>query len=247
MLTDLQYRFLRKIAPDEPKFMNGSSYAGKSKLRTLLGDDALALIRGKTVIDFGCGEGLDTLDLVRHGAKAAIGLDIRENVLDKARSNAQAAGLSDRCEFSTSTGTQVDVILSLDAFEHFEDPSAVLNTMHGLLKRSGVVIASFGPTWFHPLGGHLFSVFPWAHLFFSEEALIRWRAHIRADGATRFGDVEGGLNQMTIARFERLVSASEFRVETLEAVPIRKLRAVHCRITREFTTAIVRTKLVPKT
>ncbi|HEX4807942.1 MAG TPA: class I SAM-dependent methyltransferase [Bryobacteraceae bacterium] len=247
MLTDLQYRFLRKIAPDEPKFMNGSSYAGKSKLRTLLGDDALALIRGKTVIDFGCGEGLDTLDLVRHGAKAAIGLDIRENVLDKAISNARAAGLSDRCEFSTSTGAQVDVIVSLDAFEHFEDPSAVLDIMHGLLKPNGVVIASFGPTWYHPLGGHLFSVFPWAHLLFSEEALIRWRTHIRDDGATRFGEVEGGLNQMTIARFERLVSASEFRVETLEAVPIRKLRPVHCRVTREFTTAIVRTKLVPKT
>jgi hypothetical protein len=123
----------------------------------------------------------------------------------------------------------------------------VLNIMHGLLKPSGVVISSFGPTWYHPLGGHLFSVFPWAHLLFSEQALIRWRTHIRADGSTRFGEVEGGLNQMTIARFERLVSASEFRVEILEAVPIRKLSPVHCRVTREFTTAIVRTKLVPKT
>ena len=246
MLTDLQYHLLRKIAPDEPKSMSGSSYAGKSKLRILLGDDALALIRDKTVLDFGCGEGLETLDLVRYGAKKAIGLDIRQSVLDTATNNARAAGLSDRCEFTTSTVEQVDVIVSLDAFEHFEDPSGVLTVMHSLLKPSGVVIASFGPTWYHPLGGHLFSVFPWAHLLFSEEALIRWRTHIRDDGATRFGEVEGGLNQMTLARFERLVCASGFRIDTLEAVPIRKLRAVHCRITREFTTAIVRTKLVPK-
>jgi ribosomal protein L11 methylase PrmA len=93
MLTDLQYRLLRKIAPDEPKIMTGSSYAGKSKLRILLGDDALALIRDKTVIDFGCGDGLETLDLVRHGAKRAIGLDIRKDLLDKAISNARAGRL----------------------------------------------------------------------------------------------------------------------------------------------------------
>jgi SAM-dependent methyltransferase len=244
MLDDLQYRLLRKISPDEPQSMNGRAYEGKSKLRVTLGDDLLSLIRDKSVIDFGCGDGLETLDLARHGAKRVLGLDIRKSVLEKAIRNAKAAGLGDICKFSTTTDTQADVIVSLDAFEHFQDAAGVLGIMHGLLKRSGVVIASFGPTWYHPLGGHLFSVFPWAHLFFSEQALIRWRAHIRADGATRFGEVEGGLNQMTIARFERVVAASRFRIATLETIPIRKLRRVHCRLTREFTTAIVRAKLV---
>ncbi len=37
----------------------------------------------------------------------------------------------------------------------------------------GAVYASFGPTWYHPLGGHLFSVFPWAHPIFSEKEPIR--------------------------------------------------------------------------
>lgn len=244
MLTELQYRLLRKIAPDEPRGMDGSAYEGKSKLRITLGDDMLALIRNKVVIDFGCGEGLETLDLVRQGASSVIGLDIRNSVLDKAARNAEAAGLNERCVFSTSTDVKADVIVSLDAFEHFEDPAGVLGIMHGLLKPNGVVIASFGPTWYHPLGGHMFSVFPWAHLLFAEEALIRWRAHIRSDGATRFSEVEGGLNQMTIGRFERLVRASGFRFEALDTVPIRKLRFVHCKLTREFTTAIVRTKLV---
>jgi SAM-dependent methyltransferase len=246
MLTDLQYRLLRKIAPNEPSGMDGSAYDGKSKLRITLGDDLLALIRDRTVIDFGCGDGLETLDLLRHGAKRAIGLDIRQKALDRAITNAEAAGLSDRCEFSTSTNTKAEVIVSLDSFEHFGDPAGVLAVMHDLLKPGGVIIATFGPTWYHPLGGHLFSVFPWAHLLFSEQALIRWRADIRSDGATRFGEVEGGLNQMTIARFERLVSVSRFQIEALETVPIRKFHNVHCRLTREFTTAIVRTKLLRK-
>lgn len=247
MLNDLQYRLLKKIAPGEPHTMNGSAYDGKSKIRVSLGDDLLTLIRDKTVIDFGCGDGVATLDLARHGAKKVIGLDIRQSVLDKAISYAEAAGLGECCEFTTSTDTRAEVIVSLDAFEHFGDPAAILEIMHNLLKPDGCVMISFGPTWYHPLGGHIFSVFPWAHLLFSESALIRWRATLRPDGATRFSEVAGGLNQMTIARFERLVSASQFRIEALETVPIRPLHPVHCRLTREFTTAIVRTKLVSKT
>lgn len=246
MLNDLQYRVLRRIAPGAPQTMNGSAYDGKSKIRVSLGDDLLTLIRDKTVIDFGCGDGVATLDLARHGAKKVIGLDILRNALDKATSNAAAAGLANCCEFSTSTNTKAEVIVSLDAFEHFGDPAAILDMMHDLLQPGGCVMASFGPTWYHPLGGHLFSMFPWAHIVFSESALIRWRADIRSDGATRFSEVEGGLNQMTIARFERLVAASKFRIESLETVPIGRLRPVHSTLTREFTTAIVRTKLVSK-
>jgi hypothetical protein len=52
---------------------------------------------------------------------------------------------------------------------------AILEIMYGLLKPDGRVMLCFGPIWYHPLGGHLFSVFPWAHLVFSEAALIQWR------------------------------------------------------------------------
>ncbi len=239
----LQYRLLRKIAPTEPPTMSGSAYQGKSKLRMTLGDELLTLVRDKTVIDFGCGEGLESLDLARNGARKVIGIDIREGALAEAARKAQAGGLSDRCEFLHKTETKADIIVSLDSFEHFEDPAAVLRTMYDLLKPGGLAMISFGPTWYHPLGGHLFSIFPWAHIIFSEQALIRWRSHIRWDGATRFGEVEGGLNQMTIARFEELVSASRFRLEMLETIPIRKLRLVHNKLTREFTTAVVRAKL----
>ena len=244
MLTALQYYLLTKIAPTEPHTMNGSAYAGKSKLRVSLGDQLLDLVRDKTVIDFGCGEGDQCLELVRLGARRAIGIDIRDDLLQRAAKKAVEAGLEDRCEFRGSTDTKADVIISLDSFEHFEHPAAVIDSMFDLLQPGGLALISFGPTWYHPLGGHLFSVFPWAHLIFSEPALIRWRSRIRNDGATRFGEVEGGLNQMTIASFEKLARTSRFRVEMLETIPIRKLRRLHSRITREFTTAVVRARLV---
>ena len=140
----------------------------------------------------------------------------------------------------------MDYIVSLDAFEHFEDPGAILDIMASLLKPGGEVLASFGPTWYHPLGGHLFSVFPWAHIVLSEAALVRWRSRYRDDGATRFSEVAGGLNQMTIKRFERLVAASPLEIKSLQCVPIRKASRFHNRFTREFLTSVVRCVLAPR-
>ena len=89
-------------------------------------------------------------------------------------------------------------------------------------------------------------MFPWAHLIFTEAALLRWRARFKHDGATRFGEVEGGLNQMTIRRFRRLVADSPLAFETFEAVPIRRLRALATPLTREFFTSYVRCRLKPR-
>jgi SAM-dependent methyltransferase len=243
MLTSLEYRILKKISPSAPDVLSGSAYQNQSKLQILLGDGFLRRVPGKVVIDFGCGEGHESIELARAGAARVIGVDIQEHLLENARRNADREGVTETCKFTASVRETADLIVCLDSFEHFKDPAAVLIAMNQLLNPGGEVIASFGPTWYHPLGGHLFSVFPWAHLVFSEKALIRWRADFKTDGATRFSEVAGGLNRMTIRRFERLVAASPLRLESLEAVPIRKLRPVHNRWSREFTTAIVRCRL----
>ena len=246
MLTNLQYQVLKRISPGAPDCCNGAFYEGKSKLAILLGDDVFERISGKVVIDFGCGEGAEAVELAQKGAKRVIGIDIREEILVVARKKALNAGVQSTCVFESSTKEPADIVVSLDAFEHFADPAAILRSMSALLQPKGEILESFGPTWYHPLGGHLFSVFPWAHLVFSEKALIHWRSTFKTDGATRFGEVAGGLNQMTIARFEKLIAASSLRFASLELVPIKKLRPFHNRLTREFTTAIVRCRLVKR-
>ncbi len=237
---ELQYRLLRRIAPAAPTYMTGAAYASRSKLEVLLGKDLLEGIRGKDVLDFGCGQGVEAVEMARV-ARSVFGLDILPSSLEKARTRAETAGVADTCTFGTTPPSRkVDAIISLDSFEHFDDPADILKQMYDLLRPGGQVIVSFGPPWFHPFGGHLFSVFPWAHVVFSEAALLAWRSGIRSDGATRFREVEGGLNQMTVKHFEELVADSQFRLSHLEVVPIRKLRPVANRLTREFTTSVVR-------
>ena len=176
-----------------------------------------------------------------------IGIDIREDVLQAPRQKALDAGVQNTCFFAPSTKELADVVVSVDAFEHFADAAEILRIMNTLPQPAGEVLVSFGPTWYHPLGGHLFSVFPWAHLIFSEKALIGWRSKFKTDGATGFSEVAGGLNQVTIAKFEELVAGSYLKFATLELVPIKKLRRFHNRFTREFTTAVVRCRLVKRT
>lgn len=241
------YHLLRRISSDgETGYCDGSAYQGVSKLEKLLGKQIWEVIKDKVVIDFGCGDGEDAVEVARRGAKRVIGLDIRPRALENARVTAASAGVADRCTFTTQTDEKADVILSIDAFEHFDDPAEILRIMRKLVKDEGRVIAAFGPTWYHPLGGHLFSPFPWAHLLFTEKSLIRWRSDFKTDGATRFREAEGGLNQMTIRRFLALIGESDFKFEEFEAVPIRRIHRFANRLTREFTTAIVRCKLVPR-
>jgi SAM-dependent methyltransferase len=241
------YHLLRRISVDgETGYCDGSAYEGVSKLETLLGKKIWAETKDKVVIDFGCGDGEDAVEVAARGAKRVIGVDIRERALANARQRAEARGVSNRCVFTTQTDEKADVILSIDAFEHFDDPAEILRIMRRLLKDNGCIIAAFGPTWYPPLGGQLFSPFPFAHLIFTEKSLIRWRSDFKTDGATRFREAEGGLNQMTIRNFESIVAESDFKFAEFEPVPIRKLKPIANRLTREFTTAIVRCKLVPR-
>ncbi len=243
MLTDIQFRILKRMFPGDPFETRASAFEGKSKLAVLLGEDVFEKIAGKVVIDFGCGEGSEAIEMARRGAARVIGVDIREEILEVARQKSLQSGVQHACAFETFAAERADIVISLDAFEHFADPLGALSCMNAVLKPEGEVLISFGPPWYHPVGGHSFSVFPWAHLLFSEKALIRWRSTFKTDGATRFSEVAGGLNQMTITRFVELVGLSPFRFASLELVPIRPLRRLHNRFTREFTTAIVRCRL----
>jgi hypothetical protein len=92
----------------------------------------------------------------------------------------------------------------------------------------------------------MFSPFPWAHVLFKEETLVRRRSELKVDGIRSFRDVPEGLAQMSITRFLRVVQEAEFEFLDFEAVPIRSLRLLANRATREFTTSIVRCKMRPR-
>jgi SAM-dependent methyltransferase len=197
------------------------AYQNTSKLELLFGRQIWDEVRDKVVVDFGCGEGHEVIELAERGARSVVGLEVWPRWFASATERVAAAGMADRCVIADrwpGGDSGADVIVSLDSFEHYQDPAGILETMHRMLKPGGSVLAAFGPPWFHPYGGHLFSVFPWAHLVFSEHALVTWRTSLPGK-EPKTSLLDAGINRMTVAKFKRLVAASPLRFRSFEAVP----------------------------
>ena len=130
-----------------------------TKLTLFFGDNFYKDIKGKTIIDFGCGAGKQAVEMALNGALKVIGVDIQEELLRQASCLAKKYGVAELCSFVTSTTESADMIISKDSFEHFSEPDVILRQMGRLLKPGGYIFAAFGPTWYHPQGGHFFLFF----------------------------------------------------------------------------------------
>jgi len=207
-------------------------------------------LNGARVLDYGCGYGADVIDCLHHGINAS-GFDVRDFVLAAARRQAEGAGVTGpfyRPDESHGLRGAFDYILSVNCFEHYLNPAAVLRHMRWLLKPTGVVLAYFSPPWLHPYGGHVreMTPLPWVHLLFPERAVMRLRTEYYAENATCYEDAAGGLNRMTVAKFKHVIAGSPFGFRRLELLPIRGIRAV-TKIAglRELLTTAVRAELIP--
>jgi SAM-dependent methyltransferase len=172
--------------------------------------DFVEIIQGKKVADFGSGKGINTIEMKRAGAAEVIGIEINPEGLDNARALASRAGLEvtfveapeDKHRHS------FDVVISENSMEHFSDPESILRQLVELVAPGGILLITFGPPWYAPYGGHMrfFTRVPWVHLLFSEATIMRVRRRFRDDGATRYEEVVGGLNRMSVKRFEQMIS-----------------------------------------
>jgi len=176
--------------------------------------DFLQLIRGKSILDYGCGHGWQTVAMALEGANCVCGVDIRNNLLEHGRRLAERYAVQDRVRFTTVPEGAFDVVISLSAFEHFSQPEQELARMASLAKPDGLVLISFAEPWYSHSGSHMndFIRIPWVNLLFSEKAVLKVRQRFRDDGAQTYEDVVGGLNRMTVARFKRILRDSGLQV-----------------------------------
>jgi SAM-dependent methyltransferase len=217
-----------------------------ARARRVYGDAFEKALVGKTFLDIGCGHGEQVVAAAEAGAALAVGVDTVEVKLRMGEAHAAARGVKDRVRFTTDPtstfGTDwVDVVLSQNSFEHFGDPGDILAQAYRALRPGGRFFVTFGPPWAHPFGvHHMFMIkLPWAHFVFSEKTILRVRQLYRPNKPTSWADV--ALNQMTVAKFLRLVKASGFDVSHITYTPIGGLPQwlVRMRPFREWTTSDV--------
>ena len=129
-----------------------------------------------------------------------------------------------------------DRILCFDALEHIMRYREILREWHRILRPSGRVLIAWQP-FGHPWGHHLSArlPLPWVHLIFPPQALVEacdlifdmpeYRPRpwdYDEDGRLKPRDGEtpnpGGINRVSMRRFERLFRAQEFRIARRQSI-----------------------------
>jgi len=173
-------------------------------------------------LDIGCGMGRLALGLARAGLPDVTGVDIVPHHITQARRLAERVPAAQRPSFAHAdihdwdTDRRFDVIFVMGAMEHIHDQDRFLVSMARLLAPGGRAFVSIEP--FHsPLGDHMRHFFrvpiPWSGLIFDERAMLRIRRERfrPSDPASRYDEIQGGLNQVRYERYLENVAAAGLR------------------------------------
>jgi SAM-dependent methyltransferase len=195
--------------------------------------DFLDIIRGKRVLDYGCGDGYQVVALARAGAGHVTGVEINPDTLERARQ--LASGLPN-VSFSEKPSGLYDVAISLASFEHFPEPEKNLSELAAAICSGGKILITFSSLWMSPWGGHMdfFTSVPWVHLIFPERSVFKVRQLYRNDNARGYSP---WLNKMTVGRFESLIRKSGLKVERCRFGAVKNIPVVsNVPLVREFLT-----------
>ncbi len=107
-------------------------------------------LKGKSVLDIGCGAGGIEIELVKaHGASHVTGIDVEDSVLETARRYASRAGTTSSTTFVKVVpgplpfpDAEFDIVFSKDSIVHIPDKHALMGEVFRVLKPGGWFAAS---------------------------------------------------------------------------------------------------------
>lgn len=106
---------------------------------------------GKSVLDVGCGPGRYPIELARRGAARLVGVDVAAEMIAIARTEAERAGVAERCEWVVSdylswrSDKRFDAVIAMGYFDYLEHPLPHLRRM--IEQSRGHLFASFPKRW----------------------------------------------------------------------------------------------------
>ncbi|MEI3607057.1 class I SAM-dependent methyltransferase [Pseudogracilibacillus sp. SE30717A] len=102
-------------------------------------------MKGKSVLDLGCGDGHFSKYCIENGAKKVIGIDISTNMIERAKKINGDKHIEYICvpmEDLKLTNQQFDLVISSLSIHYVEDYSALIRNINRLLKSNGEFIFS---------------------------------------------------------------------------------------------------------
>ena len=229
--------------------------------------------KGRTAVDFGCGDGATTLGVASRVDAEVIGLDLYLTFLhlpDLARKNLGTQVLPSNLSFrQTRLGEplplvdgSVDLVYSWSVFEHVADVPGVLAELARITKPGGVLFIQVEPLFHGPYGSHLQRLVdePWAHLRHGEEEFMRRAAAARDEVPEHekdtlyrdhsFEELKGyllaeyrGLNRITAEELIRSVAAAGFDLSATRLIAAEGLEP-DARLLQEYPRELLLTNQI---
>ncbi|MCC7045409.1 MAG: class I SAM-dependent methyltransferase [Alphaproteobacteria bacterium] len=182
-------------------------------------------LRGRTVLDFGCGHGALAIEMAEAGAARVVAIDCsaeriaycRDKVLPGAPQGVLELRRGDIADMDESAS--FDLIVSRDTMEHVWPLEPVLAAMARLLRPGGSLYLGFSPLYCSPFGDHgeLRTPLPWAHLLAGEARVLA--AFNRTNHSDFRSLVEAGFNMLTPRQFRARFDALGFVTAHLRINP----------------------------
>jgi 2-polyprenyl-3-methyl-5-hydroxy-6-metoxy-1,4-benzoquinol methylase len=169
----------RRLPPPAVRTVDYGAYQDwrRSHLAASWSAFAAADLRGKEVLDFGCGDGPLSLYLANSQLPARIiGVDLDPIAVGRARAALAERPAPSSVEVEFRQGTvdrvplddcAVDFVVAFDCLEHVMDPLNILREWHRVLRPGGRCLLEWFP-YKGPWGPHMEALIPvpWAHVVF---------------------------------------------------------------------------------
>lgn len=214
-----------KSANDEVWFNAHYEQAAEQVLEFFAGDGIS--LEGKSVADIGCGDGIIDLGVaLKAQPDRLVGFDILshdiEELQERAAKYAGLEKLPDNLYFCVSDTTRLpaeddefDFVISWSAFEHIEDPVAILHEIRRVLRPHGVLFIQLWPFYHSAHGTHLVDWFPEGFAQFrhtNEEILRRVRSSGEQQMASDMIEAYRTLNGITADGLQDALRQAGFRI-----------------------------------
>jgi 2-polyprenyl-3-methyl-5-hydroxy-6-metoxy-1,4-benzoquinol methylase len=193
-----EYRDKPIVARPRSRELDALAKAARFRIQGVV--DAGVDVRGKRVLEVGCGYGALTRVLVEEYDCEVVGLDIREYPQWKeiCASGIDLRVLDISTEDSSALG-QFDVILSFTVLEHVLHPFGFLSAVERLLRPGGKAHLTAN-LYRGPKASHRYRevFFPWPHLLFTDEVFREFyaKAHRKPKWTAAW------VNKLTHAHYE---------------------------------------------
>jgi ubiquinone/menaquinone biosynthesis C-methylase UbiE len=208
-----ELRLLQQKYPLPPNYgYDSKSLAQRGKVRAT---EILQLISTKkekidTFLELGCLDGMVSCVLQSMG-KRTTAIDVRFDRFDERALREGVTFLKTDAAHLCFEDESFDFVFSYNSFEHFDDPTLVLQEATRVVKKGGYIYLSYGPLYLSPMGLHAYGsiTVPYCQLLFPIELL---RDFVNVNGLS---PIKTYVNMWSLEEYRSLWSKFSNRLKSI--------------------------------